>query len=357
MHVVGHQLVAQGKPFHFAGWNTYYLMVYAADAGLVPLVDEVFNDADALGLSVLRTWAFNDGAGQWNALQTAPGTYDEQVFRGLDYVVWQAGLRGVRLILPLVNNWDDYGGMNQYVAWSPTATGHDDFYSDPSCQQWFKNHVTAVLKRVNTYTNIAYRDDPTILAWELANEARCVSDSSGATLQSWLDTMAAHVKAVDPNHLLTTGIEGFYAGDQAAKNPASWMSTQGVDFIANHSGPDIDFASVHLWPDSWGFNLSDTVQWVSDHGEDGLELLNKPVVVEEFGKQGSLSTRDLYYQAIYQAAYDLATSGGALAGTNFWSLYHDAYAPFDDGYGVFAPADVSTTAIIMNEAALIHALP
>ena len=40
-----------------------------------------------------------------------------------------------------------------------------------------------VLTRVNTLTNLMYKDDPTILAWELINEPRCLSDPSGDTLQ------------------------------------------------------------------------------------------------------------------------------------------------------------------------------
>ncbi|WVZ83719.1 hypothetical protein U9M48_030839 [Paspalum notatum var. saurae] len=42
----------------------------------------------------------------------------------------------------------------------------------------------AVLTRINTITNDAYMDDPTILAWELINEPRCHSDPSGNTLQA-----------------------------------------------------------------------------------------------------------------------------------------------------------------------------
>lgn len=43
--------------------------------------------------------------------------------------------------------------------------------------------LQAVITRVNSFTNVAYKDDPTIIAWELINEPRCCSDSSGDTLQ------------------------------------------------------------------------------------------------------------------------------------------------------------------------------
>lgn len=43
--------------------------------------------------------------------------------------------------------------------------------------------MQTVLNRVNTFNNITYKDDPTIFAWELMNEPRCPSDSSGDKLQ------------------------------------------------------------------------------------------------------------------------------------------------------------------------------
>lgn len=43
--------------------------------------------------------------------------------------------------------------------------------------------MQTVLTRINSITRVAYKDDPTIFAWELINEPRCQSDVSGALLQ------------------------------------------------------------------------------------------------------------------------------------------------------------------------------
>lgn len=355
VEVDGHRFRLRDRPFYYAGFNTYYMMVYAADPALRYAVDEILFEADDLGLSVLRTWAFNDGAGQWNALQTSPGVYQEFVFEGLDYVLAQAAAYDIKVILSLVNNWDDYGGMNQYVAWSPTASQHDHFYTDANCRQWYRDHARVVIERVNTYTGRMYRDDPTIFAWELGNEPRCSSDTTGDTLQAWIEEMAAHVKNLDPYHLVTTGSEGFYGPAEAWKNPRTWMKNQGVDFTRNHAAYDIDFASTHVWPDNYGIDFTESIDWVNGRIADTQTVLGKPLVVSEMGKFRPLAERDAYFQTWYDAIYASAFLGGAGAGSNFWILYHDDYPDYD-GFGVYYPDDASTLLIIYTEAQKMNAL-
>lgn len=43
------------------------------------------------------------------------GVFSEKVFKGLDYVIAEAGKRNLRLILALSNYWHHFGGMPQYV--------------------------------------------------------------------------------------------------------------------------------------------------------------------------------------------------------------------------------------------------
>ncbi len=45
------------------------------------------------------------------------------------------------------------------------------------------------------------------MAWELANEPRGFHNNAAA-FNTWLDDTVAHIKSLDPNHLVTTGCEG-----------------------------------------------------------------------------------------------------------------------------------------------------
>ncbi len=68
------------------------------------------------------------------------------------------------------------------VAYCITASKDiTDFYQDPATRRLFKLHVWAFLGRENPLTGIAYKDDPTIMAWNILNEPRC----PGMPLTGW----------------------------------------------------------------------------------------------------------------------------------------------------------------------------
>ncbi|PIN11251.1 Mannan endo-1,4-beta-mannosidase [Handroanthus impetiginosus] len=249
----GSQFVMKGRPFYFNGFNAYWLMYMASDLSTRDKVTDTFGQASKYGMNVARTWAFSDGGNR--ALQTSPGVYNEDMFKGLDFVVSEAKKYGIYLILSLVNNWEGFGGKKQYVQWARDhgqfLNNDDEFFTNPVVKGYYKNHVKAVLTRVNSITGVAYKDDPTILAWELINEPRCQSDISGKTIQDWVLEMSAHVKSVDKNHLLEVGLEGFYGESMPEKKQINSGYEVGTDFISNNRVPGVDFATIHLYPDQW----------------------------------------------------------------------------------------------------------
>ena len=96
------------------GFNQYYMLDKARRDEERHIVDETIKDARDLGMTVMRTWAFDDRP---DGLQVNAGVFDEQTFRALDYVLDSSARHGMHVILALVNYWPDYGGMESYVKW------------------------------------------------------------------------------------------------------------------------------------------------------------------------------------------------------------------------------------------------
>ena len=81
----------------------------------------------------------------------------------------------MQLLLILTNNWSDYGGIEQYVAWAglPNPKRSDGrFFTDLSVRALYFDYVTALLSRVSTVDGLRYGDHPAVLGWELINEPR-----------------------------------------------------------------------------------------------------------------------------------------------------------------------------------------
>ncbi len=347
----GPLLTLAGKPYRFAGTNNYYLE-YSAPA----MTDAVLENAAASGSTVVRAWAFldvpsADDVGDkgvyfqyWNGERPAYNDGPDGLEK-LDYVVAKAKAEGVRLILPLTNNWSDFGGMDQYVAWAG-GTHHSDFYTDATIRQWFKDWISHVLERTNTITGVKYKDDPTIMAWELANEPRCVGSGRfpkdpGCTIDTltpWVAEMSAHIKSIDRNHLVGTGDEGFLN----LPDGTDWTDNgnEGVDSQAWAALPTIDYLSYHLYPDGWGKDTAWGTQWIKDHSA-AARAVGKPAILGEFGSKDK-ATRNAVYREWTDA---VRLSGGA--GALFWILSDvredGTLYPDYDGFTVYASSPVSRT--------------
>ncbi len=299
----GAQFSLNGSPFYFAGTNTYYLIFKSH-----VMVDDALQNAADMGLKVVRAWSFLDignpagGSPQtidnikdgvyiqyWDTSSGTPkineGANGIQMF---DYYVWKAKQLGLKLIIPFTNNWKDFGGMDQYVTWY-NLNYHDDFYTNATVKTAYKNWISSLVNRVNPLTGVAYKNEPTIMAWELANEPRCggsgVKPTSSAcnttTITNWANEMSTYIKqsTVDPNHLVAVGDEGFF---NRGGSDWTYNGSSGVDYDTLIALPNIDFGTYHLYPDSWSKTVAWGTQYISDHTAASAAA-NKPSVMEEFG--------------------------------------------------------------------------
>ncbi|KAL0903246.1 hypothetical protein M5K25_027607 [Dendrobium thyrsiflorum] len=363
--VNGKQFVKDSQPFYINGLNAYWLMSKASEPTEKEKVSIALHQASLLGSNVVRTWAFSD-ADNYFPLQTFPGFYNENTFKGLDFVISEAKKNGVLLILSLVNNHEDFGGKKQYVQWArekgQPISSPDDFFTDDLVKRFYKHHVKTVLTRKNSITGILYKDDPSILAWELINEPRCESDISGDTLQAWIEEMAAYVKTIDNNHLLEIGLEGFYGdsiSDRIQFNPGYYGA--GTDFISNNLVPGIDFATIHIYPEQWipSSTLMDQFvfvqSWIQAHIRDSDKILGKPLLITEFGRlcpnsySINLKERDSLYKLVYSGINGSAKEGGAGAGSLFWQLLINGLDDLRDGYEVILSETPSTAFVVYHQ--------
>ncbi|KAF5937909.1 hypothetical protein HYC85_025415 [Camellia sinensis] len=63
--------------------------------------------------------------------------------------------------------------------------------------------------------------------------------------------MAADVKSIDNQHLLEIGMEGFYGDSMPERKLVNPSYQVGTDFIRSNLIKDIDFTTIHAYPDIW----------------------------------------------------------------------------------------------------------
>jgi mannan endo-1,4-beta-mannosidase len=340
--------------FYVAGWNSYTMLEAAAElpSGTFgidytgrgrSLVISVLDDAQSRGLNTVRVWAFT--VIKDRPIQLAPGVFDQQLLQGLDFIMDAARARGIRVVLVLTDWWTQ-GGVQQFLGWSRTAwpgSQREAFFTDRDCQSMYQATARAFIERVNTINGRVYRDDPTLLSWELINEPRCRDCS--ASMQRWVATMARYVAAHDPFHLRSVGEEGFWAGG-LLQSPGDRGAQPGV--FATTTG------TIHIWPENWspfapmGPVSSNPVafasSFITQHADD-CRALRKPVIVTEYGSSaGTVNaltgfTRSAFYAAVHRSIEAGINAGLPIAGDSFWLWYpaatraqtaSDSMAVYDD---------------------------
>ena len=338
------QFLKNGKPYTYIGTNFWYGPILASDGqgGDYARLTRELDTLQALGVTNLRVLVGGDGpSGVFSrvepTLQTAPGVYNDTLLTGLDRFLVELGKRDMQAVLFLNNSWEWSGGYGQYLEWGtgekaliPLVDGYwpfmqqmRKFQTSPEAQQLFFNHVRAIVGRTNSITGKPYKEDPAIFSWQIGNEPRCFSDDKEIQdgFIGWLTETARIIKEIDPNHMLSTGNEG-------------WMGCeQDMDLVRRvNTIPGVDYMTIHIWPYNWSWAsaedlegtidaaIDNTAKYLAEHATLAQEL-GMPLVCEEFGfprdgfspaMTATTLARDTYYKYLFGQV------GETLQGANFW---------------------------------------
>lgn len=354
VQVVGRQFQLQGKPYYFVGANMWY-GAYLGSAGATGNQARLIEELDILkarGITNLRILASSESSELQRGvkptiLKDSKGALDQDLLKGLDFLLAEMAKREMKAVLYLNNFWQWSGGMSQYVAWftgrpvvDPDVTGNwtefmDNsalFYTIPEAQNLYQSVIKKIITRVNTVTGITYYNDPTIMSWQLANEPRPGSDSSAKKYANnfiqWIHVTAKYIKSLAPNQLVSTGNEGYMGSGQLL----------GL-YEKSHASAYVDYLTFHMWIKNWGWfdvmNAEETYapalvrakKYLQQHVDVAVRM-NKPIVLEEFGierdngefeMKASVVYRDQFYSDIYAFIYNSAIKESVFSGSNFWA--------------------------------------
>ena len=394
----GH-LVCADSAYQFIGTNFWYGPILGSEGqgGDRQRLCLELDSLKAIGLTNLRILVGSDGPADREykvepTLQQAPGQYNDTLLAGLDFLLAEMARREMKAVLFLNNSWEWSGGYGYYL--EQTGFGHcplpgtdgyetyckyvSQFSTSAEAQRLFYDYVRFIVGRTNRYTNQPYREDPTIMAWQIGNEPRAFSDDSRVkdAFVGWLTEASALIKSLDTNHLVSVGSEGIVG-----------CQMDSALFARVAADPNVDYITIHVWPCNWGW-----ANWVTPENDVAracelsqeyvcrhlpmAEQLGKPVVIEEFGyprngrsfaPESSVEARDRYYDFMMT----LAESEPIIAGINFWAwggLVHPKHEWWQKGdpyigdpaqeqqglYAVFA-TDRSTVDIVRGHALRLSA--
>ncbi len=344
------QFVQNGKPYYYIGANYWYGgLLGNSEAGKIRLQKELdFLAGNAV--NNLRVMVGVEGSGEINgvqrvkpALQTRQGTFDTSRLNGLDYLLTEMSKRSMKAVLFLSNNWEWSGGFLQYLNWNGLIADSvlqkklswdenrdyvSRFYSCEPCMDAYKKQLELVINRSNSYNGKKYVNDETIMSWEIANEPRPMRPTAIDAYKNWITEVAATIKQLDKNHLVTTGTEGD-------------IGTETMEVYKQvHADKNIDYATIHIWPKNWAWFKGEDVQkdydsvviktknYINKHVAIAKEI-NKPLVIEEFGLprdnqqftlQSPVVFRNSYFKEIFTIWQQSVQTNGPIAGCNFWAF-------------------------------------
>lgn len=314
---IGDRLVLNDHNFRFSGANVYwggldengrtglnYPTQFRVKSALATVAD--------MGETVVRCQSCGVSTGNPYSVEPSLGVFNEQALRHIDYFVAQAQHYGVRLVVPLTDNYAYYlGGYHSFTDWlglsssknCPSAACASIFYTNLKAIAAFKRYISVMLNHVNVYTGVANKDNPTIMSWEIGNEMP-YGTGGQPEFTAWTGTISSFIKSMAPNQLVMDGAESLDPGDLLLS--------------------DVDIQSPHLYPINIPY-----LRYVSLH----VRVARQALVVGEYAWNSPGLNSFLHY----------VEQTPSISGDIYWDLMPQnddfGYVEHYDGYQLHFPGD------------------
>lgn len=301
----GAQLFLDGKPFRFAGANIHYLgrlgwgtscftPATGSCVGRYPThreIDSALRAAARMHLAVVRVMSMTS-VGSVNSIEPTLNHFNSAAFEPLDYAIAEARKANIRFEFPLCSDAYFYtGGEHTFTDWEHLTNAHRKYSPSVIARLFttnrqviaaFEGYIVHVLDHVNRYTGVAYKNDPTIMAWETVNELEYGNPA-------WTETIARYVKGIAPNQLIVDGTEY-----QDSRNPQELHL------------PDVNIYTDHWYPVNLTMLRRDAA---------AVTHAGKNYFVGEYDASGVSGGRPL------EEILTTIQATPAIAGDAFWQLY------------------------------------
>ncbi len=284
--IKGQDLYLHNARFRSIGVNRYNLLTYnkqdgskvgCANSFSEHEIDTMFAQLRGLGITTVRFWLFQSFTDSGEDLSR------------FDYVLRIAEKYDIWVIPVLENHWHNCTeGEEKSASWY--ASGYRSAYG--SYPLSFKAYIKKIVP--------VYKNNPTILAWEIMNEAQSKDEKA---LYAFVNDISVSIKSLDSNHLVMSGVKGTLS-----------------------KMPTVDILDYHDYDQERNPLPAKLVSVMAVSNE-----INKPFVVGESGIKRSFGDRQSLFEAKIHAFFD---QGGDIY--MLWS-YGDTYI-IDDGFN-FTPSD------------------
>ena len=182
----GKNFKLDGENYCYLGTNYWYGMNLGApiNGDYIRLITEL-DQLESIGVRNLRIMGNTQGPDNkakriTPSLEFEKGKYNNDLWEGLDIFLYEMGKRDMKAVIPLNNYWEWSGGFGQLMEWYLGNRKYQisDFYGLKNVTNHYLSFIPLIINRKNTAyaryegRTVYYKDDPTIMAWQLANEPR-----------------------------------------------------------------------------------------------------------------------------------------------------------------------------------------